>query len=244
MLFAFVVDEAFLGDVADGVGENGGVGGDESVEVARCGSGTTAPWVEVLGDDFVDETRVVLEMALHLLVAEVAGIFGFLRALEDELESLVELVLHLFAILEILLGVLLEVFELFGGVFEIGPIFARPSLCEAGRDPDGTSNPVVDVRCSLGNLGDNLHATAAGTDDRDSLAFEGETFLVRRRVHQLALEVAKAGDVGPFEVVEDAASIDEELGLVVKNVTGLEVFDLEFPDTCSLVPFGAFNLGL
>jgi hypothetical protein len=74
-----------------------------------------------------------------------AGGFGFGGAFDDEFEALVELVFNLFAIFEVFVGVGFEVLLLGVGVFEVGAVFAGPGLGEAGGDPDGTADPVVQV---------------------------------------------------------------------------------------------------
>lgn len=52
----------------------------------------------------------------------------------------------------------------------------------------------------------------------------------------------EAGDVGPFEVVEDAACVDEELGGVVQCLSGGEAADLEVPDAFGGVPLRVLDL--
>jgi len=101
------VGEAGCGDFADGVGEDGGVGGDEGFEVAGGRGGPAAAGVEVFGDDLVDEVRVGVELALHLGEGELAGFVGFAAAFDDEFEALVELVFDLFAVFEVFLRVVL-----------------------------------------------------------------------------------------------------------------------------------------
>jgi hypothetical protein len=60
-----------------------------------------------------------------------------LTPLDDELESLIQLILDLLAVLEIFLWVLRKVFLLLLGVFKVGAVLACPCLSEAGCDPNG-----------------------------------------------------------------------------------------------------------
>jgi hypothetical protein len=106
VLVAILVDESIWRELADGIGEDGGVGSDKCFEIAGSWRGTTTARVEVLGDDLVAESWVIVELALHLLVGELARFGGLLTPLDDELESLIQLVLDLLAVLEIFLRVL------------------------------------------------------------------------------------------------------------------------------------------
>jgi len=61
------------------------------------------------------------------------------------------------------------------------------------------------------NFGYNLDATAASTDDSDSLALKIISLFISCGVHEFALERLEAYDVGPFVIVEHTSSIDEVL---------------------------------
>jgi hypothetical protein len=104
---------------ADGVSENRGVGCDKSFKVSRCWCWATAPGIEILGYHFLDETGIIVELATHFGICVFACKTSFLAALDDELEALVELVLDLFAVLEVFLWILFEVFELFFAVCDL-----------------------------------------------------------------------------------------------------------------------------
>lgn len=84
-----VVEEAGGRDGGDGGGEDGGVGGDQGFEVAWGWGWAATARVEVLGDYFFSEVRVVVEFAAHFVVGVFAGETGFLAAFEDEFEALV-----------------------------------------------------------------------------------------------------------------------------------------------------------
>jgi hypothetical protein len=116
VLVSLVVDEAGFGDAADGVGEGGCVGAHEGFEVAWCRGGAATARVEVLGDHFLGEARVVVEFVAHFCGGVVAGGACCFGAFHDEFEALVELVFDLFAVLEVFLWVVLEELELFFAV--------------------------------------------------------------------------------------------------------------------------------
>jgi hypothetical protein len=108
----FVVDEACWCDGAYRVSEDGCVVGNEGLKIAWGWSGPSTARIEVLGYHLVNKTRVIVELTAHLGICILACELGFLAAFDDELEALVELVLDLFAVFEILLGVLLEELDL------------------------------------------------------------------------------------------------------------------------------------
>ena len=64
------------------------------------------------------------------------------------------------------------------------------------------------------------------------------------RVHQLALERLQARDVGPLPVIENSASIDEELGTVVEDFISDKVAHFEPPQPGFIVPLSVFDLVL
>lgn len=63
-------------------------------------------------------------------------------------------------------------------------------------------------------------------------------------MHELALVVFQPGYVWPFEVVQDTAGVDEELGFVFEDISGGKVLYFELPDTLLLVPLGVFDFVL
>lgn len=63
-----------------------------------------------------------------MFVRGLASISGFLRAFDDEFETLVEFVFDLFAVFQIGFWVLLQELELFFTVLEVGTIFSGPRL--------------------------------------------------------------------------------------------------------------------
>ena len=139
---AALVDEAGFCQAVDGLRVDCCVLGDEGFEVARGWSRASAAWVEAARDDGVAEALVVVQRAAHLVFGGFACGLGFGGALNDELEPLVELVLHLLAVFEVLVRVLLEVALLLVGVLEVASVLAGPGLRKSRRDPDGTSDPV------------------------------------------------------------------------------------------------------
>ena len=109
---AVLVDETGWCYGADGVGEDGCVFGDEGFEVAGCGCWAATSRVEVFWYHLLCKTWVVVELGSHFLGSVFACEVGFFTALDDEFEALVQLILDLFAILEVLLGVFGKVPEL------------------------------------------------------------------------------------------------------------------------------------
>lgn len=105
--FALVVNEAAGRDGADGIGEDGGVGCHEGFQVAWGRRWATTSRVEVLGNHFLDENRIMVQFCAHLAIGVASCCAGFLAALEDEFEALVQLIFNLFAVLEVLFRVLL-----------------------------------------------------------------------------------------------------------------------------------------
>ena len=108
VLVAAMVDEPGGGDVGDGVGEAGGVCGNEGFQVSVSGSGPATPDVEVFGDDLVCEDGVDAQFPSHFCFGVLACVEGLLRAFDDELEALVELVLDHLPVLEEQLRVFFE----------------------------------------------------------------------------------------------------------------------------------------
>lgn len=102
---AIVVDEAGGSDGLDVVSEDGHVGGREGFEVAWGGGGTAAADVEIFRDHAVAEARVRGEVALHVRLGGSAGGVCFGGAFDDELEALIKFVFDLFAVLEVLFGI-------------------------------------------------------------------------------------------------------------------------------------------
>lgn len=107
-----MVDEACWGDGADGVSEYGCVWGDKGFEIAWCWCWSTAAGVEVLGNDFLHETRIVVELLAHVVVCIVAGHPCLVASFYDKLETLVEFIFDLFSVLEVFLRILLEKLQL------------------------------------------------------------------------------------------------------------------------------------
>lgn len=136
MVLAVMVHEAGFGDVVYVISEDGRVRGNKSFEVARGGCRSTASRIEVLWDDLIAKSFVIIELTAHLLKGELASFERFFRALDDELEPLIKFVLDLLAVFEVFLGVLLQVLQLLGSVCEVGSVCACPCLREASGDPD------------------------------------------------------------------------------------------------------------
>lgn len=116
MFISFTVDEALLGDALHIRREDRHVVGDEGFEVAWCGRGAAAPWVEVFGDDGVGEGGFGSEFGAHFLVCVGTGGGSLGGAFNDEFEALIEFVFDLFAVFEVFLGVVFEEVELFFAV--------------------------------------------------------------------------------------------------------------------------------
>lgn len=180
VVVAILVEETVGCEFVDGFGEDGGVGRYERFEVAWSRGWTATAWVEILWDDLVAESGIVVELAGHLVVGEFASIFCFLRSFDDELEALVEFVLDLLPVLEILLRVLFKILELFRRVFKVRTIFTGPRLREPGCDPDWRPHPVIEL-LDLGlELRHDLHSTAAGTHHCDPLVLQVVSLFIGR----------------------------------------------------------------
>lgn len=104
---AFVVDEPGFGDAVDGVGEGGCVVGHERLEISWSWSRATTARIEVCWNHFLSDARVVVQFSAHFRLGILAGGARFFAAFYDEFEALVQLVLNLFAILEVLFGIVL-----------------------------------------------------------------------------------------------------------------------------------------
>lgn len=161
VVVAFFVCETCGCYGADRVGKDSGVGRNESFEISRCWRWTAASGIEVLGYHLLDETRVMIELVTHFGVCVFTCETSFLTAFDDEFEALVEFVLNLFAILQVLLGIFFEVFELFLAVYgtsvlsfiswrveltsKVCAVLSGPGLSKACCDPYWRSNPVVQM---------------------------------------------------------------------------------------------------
>ena len=161
VVVAFFVCESCGCYGANRVGEYSGVRCDESFKISRSWCRASASRIEVLGYHLLDETRVMVELVAHFGVCVFACETGFLTAFDDEFEALVEFVLNLFAILQVLLGIFFEVFELFLAVYgtsvlsftswrveltsKVCAVLSGPGLSKACCDPYWRSNPVVQM---------------------------------------------------------------------------------------------------
>ena len=67
------------------------------------------------------------------------------------------------------------------------------------------------------DVGDDLHAAAAGTDDGYAFVVERIAFFVGGRVHEFAFVGVETRDIGPLEVVQDTSCVDEEFGFVFED---------------------------
>lgn len=242
VLLALMVHKPGLRNLANGVREDRRIRRDQRLQIPRRRRRPSTARVEVLRDNLVDQPRIALQMPLHLIEAELPRLVRLLTALDNELKPLVQLILDLLAVLQVLLRILLQILNLLLRVREVAAVLAGPGLCEAGRDPNGAAHPVVQLRDGFLDLGDDLHAAAAGAEDGDALVLQGVAFLVRGGVHQLAFEVLQAGDVRPLPVVEHAAGVDEELGLLVADGAGRQIFDFEAPQAGRVIPAHIFDL--
>lgn len=128
------------------------------------------------------------------------------------------------------------------GILEVGTVFTGPGLCKAWSDPYGTSDPVIEVVDFLLEIGDDLDATASSANHGYALPIKWIAFIERSGVHELAFIILESGYVRPLEIVQDTTSVDEEFCLILKNIPGGKIFDLEFPDTILFVPLGVLDL--
>jgi hypothetical protein len=55
-------------------------------------------------------------------------------------------------------------------------------------------------------------------------------------VHELALEILQAWNVRPLPVVQDASSVDEELGTIFKHDVLVQITNPTPPQTSCIIP--------
>lgn len=91
--------------------------------------------------------------------------------------------------------------------FKVATAICGKPLRKAGSDPGGRSNPRVQMAYFRGDLGDDLDATAAGSNDRDPLAFEVESFRKIGTMLKHALERVKTVDVRPLPIAVDHLAV-------------------------------------
>jgi hypothetical protein len=235
-MHALRIYEPFLIHLGHVFGEDGRILRDQRLKVPWRRSRTSTSGIEVLGNYLVAQTLVVPEFAPHFVVTELTGCLGFGRPFNYELETLVQLVFNLFAVLQVFRWIVAEEVELGLGVFkspvsilkvlharsmdegrtsEVRTVFSSPPLCETGCNPYRTSNPVIQFLDFGLHIRYDLDTTASSTKHSDFLPFKQEPLLVRRRMHQLPLEIMQARNVWPLPLIQHTACIDKELGTII-----------------------------
>jgi len=229
----------------------------------------TLTGIERVWDYGFRKPLVTAQLLVHFVVRELTSLVRLVAALDDELEALVKFALDLLAVFQVFRRILGEILSLFFGVFsvclvpsvspgknyrfahsflarqltfKVRSVLARPRLPKARGDPYRRSDPVIQMLHFGLDPRDNLHARTARANHGHPFPVQVVPLVVAGRVHQLALEVAQARDVGPLPVVQDAARVDEELGGVVLDLARREIPDLEAPHARVVVPLGALDL--
>lgn len=100
VLVALVVDKPSRSYMVDGVCETSGVLGNECLQISIARRWPAASDIEVFGYDFIRENGITIQFSTHLFLGILARCIGLLSALDDEFESLVQLVLDHLPVLE------------------------------------------------------------------------------------------------------------------------------------------------
>ena len=108
VLVPFMVDKPSRSYTIDGICETRGVLGNEGLQISIPGRWPATTNVEVFGYDLVRENGVVIQLSTHLCLGKLARLNRLLCAFDDELESLVQLVLDHLPVFEQHLRVFFE----------------------------------------------------------------------------------------------------------------------------------------
>lgn len=114
--------------------------------------------------------------------------------------------------------------------------------------PNSGPNEDIQVLRVRLHIGHGLNTRSTTANDSDTV-FRPLFLLVilvpSRSVEDLALEsILQARDVGPFEVIENASAVKQEVTPVFFLLASLVIAQLHAPSTLGIIPVSAYNFGI